>query len=76
MDGSRKPDELGPWASAQLKMLEEDRNKKAALLYKLLDPKLKLGRYSPHYLPAILDLYAIEMRLDGFRVGLDLEATV
>lgn len=72
MIGSVKREELGPWATYQLKDLEKKREHFARVLYTMLDPKNKLGKWSPHYMPALRDLHSVEMQLDGFRVALDL----
>jgi hypothetical protein len=71
--GYTKLSDLGPFARGRFDDLEAQRERIARDLSKLLDPKNKLGRWSPHYLPLLRDLLATEMRIDGLKFALDLE---
>lgn len=73
VNGSVKVSELDRLARSRFEELEKKREFFAGTLRMLLDPKNKLGRWSPHYMPALRDLLAIEMQIDGFKYALDLE---
>jgi hypothetical protein len=73
--GDVKTNELGPLAKGRIMELERKRAELVGKLRNLLDPQNKLGRWSPHYLPALLDLYRVEMQIDGFCFGQDLDVT-
>jgi hypothetical protein len=73
--GSVKVEELEPIQCFRFHELENKRNEIARILYSLLDPKNKLGRYSPHYFPALRDLMMIEAQIDGLKYAFDLETS-
>lgn len=68
--GHVKIEETSPLQQLRLKELERSRAELAETLRSLLD--LKFGRWSPHYLPTLRSLLAVEMQIDGFKYALDL----
>lgn len=58
-------DQLGPLARGRYEDLEARRQEIALLLKRFLE--MDNGRYAPGYLPALRDLYTIEMQIDGLR---------